>query len=100
MMPAKGNGAGGCSTITVHSTPRKERWKLARRTKLNHLSSATIAALEQEHARKKYRKHKICDERFSFYCVPGLLELIFGDGYDPEGLPGIPLAIGRLAHLP
>ncbi len=29
------------------------------------------------HARKKYGRNKICDERFYFYWVPGLVELIF-----------------------
>src|ERR1700687_3174143 len=33
------------------------------------------------HARKKYGKYKICDERFYSYWVPGLVELIFPDGF-------------------
>jgi hypothetical protein len=34
-----------------------------------------------KHARKKYGKYKICDERFYSYCVPGLVELIFPDWF-------------------
>jgi NAD(P)-dependent dehydrogenase (short-subunit alcohol dehydrogenase family) len=33
------------------------------------------------HARKKYGKYKICDERFYSYWVPGLVELIFPDWF-------------------
>src|SRR3984893_6071971 len=33
------------------------------------------------HARKKYRKYKICDDRFDSYWVPGLIELIFPDWF-------------------
>jgi NAD(P)-dependent dehydrogenase (short-subunit alcohol dehydrogenase family) len=33
------------------------------------------------HARKKYGKYKICDERFYSYWVPGLIELIFPDWF-------------------
>jgi len=36
------------------------------------------------HARKKYEKYKICDERFYSYWVPGLVELIFPDWFDRE----------------
>jgi NAD(P)-dependent dehydrogenase (short-subunit alcohol dehydrogenase family) len=34
-----------------------------------------------KHARKKYGKYKICDERFYSYWVPGLIELIFPDWF-------------------
>jgi hypothetical protein len=34
-----------------------------------------------DHARKKYEKYKICDERFYSYWVPGLVELIFPDWF-------------------
>src|SRR3984893_12617422 len=33
------------------------------------------------HARKKYGKYKICDERFYSYWIPGLVELIFPDWF-------------------
>jgi NAD(P)-dependent dehydrogenase (short-subunit alcohol dehydrogenase family) len=33
------------------------------------------------HARKKYGKYKICDEKFYSYWVPGLIELIFPDWF-------------------
>jgi NAD(P)-dependent dehydrogenase (short-subunit alcohol dehydrogenase family) len=33
------------------------------------------------HARKKYGKYKICDEKFYSYWVPGLVELIFPDWF-------------------
>jgi NAD(P)-dependent dehydrogenase (short-subunit alcohol dehydrogenase family) len=33
------------------------------------------------HARQKYGKYKICDERFYSYWVPGLVELIFPDWF-------------------
>jgi NAD(P)-dependent dehydrogenase (short-subunit alcohol dehydrogenase family) len=33
------------------------------------------------HARKKYGKYKICDDRFYSYWVPGLIELIFPDWF-------------------
>jgi NAD(P)-dependent dehydrogenase (short-subunit alcohol dehydrogenase family) len=33
------------------------------------------------HARKKYGKYKVCDERFYSYWVPGLVELIFPDWF-------------------
>jgi hypothetical protein len=33
------------------------------------------------HARKKYGKYKICDERFYSYWVSGLVELIFPDWF-------------------
>jgi NAD(P)-dependent dehydrogenase (short-subunit alcohol dehydrogenase family) len=33
------------------------------------------------HARKKYGKYKICDERFYSYWVPGLIELVFPDWF-------------------
>ena len=33
------------------------------------------------HARKKYGKYKICDERFYSYWVPGLVELAFPDWF-------------------
>ncbi len=33
------------------------------------------------HARKKYGKYKICDDRFYSYWVPGLVELIFPDWF-------------------
>jgi len=33
------------------------------------------------HARKKYGKYKVCDERFYSYWVPGLIELIFPDWF-------------------
>jgi NAD(P)-dependent dehydrogenase (short-subunit alcohol dehydrogenase family) len=33
------------------------------------------------HARRKYGKYKICDERFYSYWVPGLVELIFPDWF-------------------
>jgi NAD(P)-dependent dehydrogenase (short-subunit alcohol dehydrogenase family) len=33
------------------------------------------------HARKKYGKYKICDERFYSYWVPGLVELVFPDWF-------------------
>jgi len=33
------------------------------------------------HARKKYGRYKICDERFYSYWVPGLIELIFPDWF-------------------
>jgi NAD(P)-dependent dehydrogenase (short-subunit alcohol dehydrogenase family) len=33
------------------------------------------------HARRKYGKYKICDERFYSYWVPGLIELIFPDWF-------------------
>jgi hypothetical protein len=33
------------------------------------------------HARKKYGKYKICDERFYSYRVPGLVALIFPDWF-------------------
>jgi len=36
---------------------------------------------EGKHARKEYGKHKICDERFYFYWVPGLVELILPDRF-------------------
>jgi NAD(P)-dependent dehydrogenase (short-subunit alcohol dehydrogenase family) len=35
------------------------------------------------HARKKYGKYKICDDRFYSYWVPGLIELIFPDWFSP-----------------
>jgi NAD(P)-dependent dehydrogenase (short-subunit alcohol dehydrogenase family) len=34
-----------------------------------------------EHARKKYGKYKVCDDRFYSYWVPGLVELIFPDWF-------------------
>src|SRR5882724_4857952 len=34
-----------------------------------------------KHARKKYGKYKICDEKFYSYCVPGLVEMIFPDWF-------------------
>lgn len=34
-----------------------------------------------DHARKKYGKYKICDERFYSYWVPGLIELMFPDWF-------------------
>lgn len=34
-----------------------------------------------DHARKKYGKYKICDEKFYSYWVPGLIELIFPDWF-------------------
>jgi NAD(P)-dependent dehydrogenase (short-subunit alcohol dehydrogenase family) len=33
------------------------------------------------HARKKYGRYKICDERFYSYWVPGLVELVFPDWF-------------------
>jgi NAD(P)-dependent dehydrogenase (short-subunit alcohol dehydrogenase family) len=36
-----------------------------------------------KHARKKYGKYKICDDRFYSYWVPGLIELIFPDWFSP-----------------
>jgi hypothetical protein len=33
------------------------------------------------HARKKYGKYKICDERFYSYWTPGLVEMIFPDWF-------------------
>ena len=33
------------------------------------------------HAKKKYGKYKICDEKFYSYWVPGLIELIFPDWF-------------------
>ena len=33
------------------------------------------------HARKKYGKHKICDERFYSYWTPGPLDLIYPDSF-------------------
>jgi len=36
---------------------------------------------EGKHARKEYGKYKICDERFYFYWVPGLVELILPDWF-------------------
>ncbi len=35
-------------------------------------------------ARKKYGRYRICDERFCSYWFPGLVELIFLDGFDRE----------------
>jgi NAD(P)-dependent dehydrogenase (short-subunit alcohol dehydrogenase family) len=34
-----------------------------------------------KHARNKYGKYKICDEKFYSYCVPGLVEMIFPDWF-------------------
>jgi len=34
-----------------------------------------------DHARKKYGKYKICDERFYSYWTPGLVEMIFPDWF-------------------
>src|SRR3984957_20231021 len=34
-----------------------------------------------DHARKKYGKYKICDEKFYSYWAPGLIELIFPDWF-------------------
>jgi NAD(P)-dependent dehydrogenase (short-subunit alcohol dehydrogenase family) len=34
-----------------------------------------------KHARKKYGKYKICDEKFYSYWVPGLVEMIFPDWF-------------------
>ena len=35
------------------------------------------------YARKKFGKYKICDDRFYSYWVPGLVELIFPDWFEP-----------------
>jgi len=34
-----------------------------------------------EHARRKYGKYRVCDERFYLYWVPGPIELIFPDWF-------------------
>jgi hypothetical protein len=56
---------------------RKASPELAKENQMHH------AAMWQA-CQTKYGKHKICDERFYFCWVPGLVELIFPDWFDPE----------------
>src|SRR5206468_10550120 len=54
-------------------------WALAREYGFNDLDGSRPDW--GAHARKKYGKYKICDDRFYSYWAPGLIERIFPDWF-------------------